>query len=74
MDTTVDLREVGGANAFLSNCASRTMLAAIANKWTCYGMVSRTDAAAGDDGARSDAKRSYTMTRRWRRLAMVSGC
>ncbi len=35
METTTDLREFGGADAYLRQCASRTVLEAIANKWTC---------------------------------------
>lgn len=35
MDTTPDLRDFGGADAYLRQCASRTVLEAIANKWTC---------------------------------------
>jgi len=35
MDTIGDLRDFGGADAYLSQCASRTVLVALANKWTC---------------------------------------
>lgn len=35
METTADLREHGGADAYLRGCSSRTVLDAIANKWTC---------------------------------------
>lgn len=35
MDTMARLRYSGGANAYLRDCASRKVLDAIANKWTC---------------------------------------
>ncbi|MDP9863776.1 MULTISPECIES: winged helix-turn-helix transcriptional regulator [Streptosporangium] len=35
MDTMSHLREFGAVDAYLKECASRTVLAAIANKWTC---------------------------------------
>lgn len=34
MDTTTDLRQHGGADAYLRGCASRTVLDVLANKWT----------------------------------------
>jgi len=34
MDTIPDLREYGGADAYLRNCPSRTVLDVLANKWT----------------------------------------
>ncbi|MEV6980097.1 helix-turn-helix domain-containing protein [Sphaerisporangium sp. NPDC051017] len=35
MDTIADRRESFSVNAYLRDCASRTVLEAIANKWTC---------------------------------------
>ncbi|WP_306370312.1 helix-turn-helix domain-containing protein [Nocardiopsis sp. CC223A] len=35
MYTTPDLRELGGANAYLRDCASRSALDLLANKWVC---------------------------------------
>lgn len=35
METIPDLRAYGGADAYLRDCASRTVLAVLANKWTC---------------------------------------
>ena len=34
MGTITDLRQHGGANAYLANCPSRTVLEVLANKWT----------------------------------------
>jgi hypothetical protein len=33
--TTPDLRDLGGANAYLRSCASRSALDLLANKWVC---------------------------------------
>ncbi|PDP86716.1 transcriptional regulator [Glycomyces fuscus] len=35
MYTTPDLRELGGANVYLRNCASRDVLGLLSNKWVC---------------------------------------
>ncbi len=34
MDTTCDMRESGGANAYLAQCPSRTVLDVLGSKWT----------------------------------------
>ncbi|RKS09629.1 HxlR family transcriptional regulator [Nocardiopsis sp. Huas11] len=35
MYTTPDLHELGGADAYLRNCASRSVVELISNKWVC---------------------------------------
>ncbi len=35
MYTTPDLRELGGADVYLRNCASRDVLDLLSNKWAC---------------------------------------
>lgn len=35
MYTTPDLRELGGADVYLRNCASRDVLGLLSNKWVC---------------------------------------
>ena len=34
MDTNIDLRSAGGADAYLANCPSRTVLVMLSDKWT----------------------------------------
>ncbi|WP_232832036.1 helix-turn-helix domain-containing protein [Nocardiopsis sp. FIRDI 009] len=43
MYTTPELREYGGANAYLRNCASRDVLDLLSSKWVCLVMGALSD-------------------------------
>lgn len=70
MDSVMDLREWGGADAYLRTCPSRTVLDVLANKWTCLviGAVSGAPQRFGQLRRRLDGVTPKMLTQTLRTL------
>ena len=70
MYTTPDLRELGGADVYLRNCASRNVLSLLSNKWLCLvvGVLSSGPARFGALRRRLDGITQKMLTQTLREM------
>ncbi|MEE2043473.1 helix-turn-helix domain-containing protein [Nocardiopsis tropica] len=70
MYTTPDLRELGGADVYLRNCASRNVLSLLSNKWLCLvvGVLSQGPARFGELRRRLDGITQKMLTQTLREM------